>query len=234
MGKYEGKVSSLFAAGEKKLELEGGLYGKTKANALRFAAWWRLVTVEHGIVFWGLGLGTICLLALLSYATSRGGVSGSGLTFLFSQSDVIGAELGTVWGKLFLGLGAIMLFATQLGIFEASSRTISENFLLLTVKKGERANPSRAFYVALWSLIGLGIIYTLSGSHEPRFMITLGALLNAAAMMVSFPLIYLLNKKTLYKHARPSNFRGIIIIVATTFFAIFLTLSIKSVLEGKL
>jgi hypothetical protein len=234
MGKYGSKISSLFSGGSKAVRLEGALFAKTQNNFALFDRWWRLVLLEHGLVFWGLGLVTICLLAILSFATTQGGASANGLLFLYEQASVISQLIHPFVGTLFILSGAVMLFSTQLGVLESVSRIISENIILLNHHEGKKANPSLAFYITLWLLIGLGIAYILTGSREPRLMVTIGALMNAGAMMVAFPLIYLLNKKTLPKRIGPSQLRGVVFFIATVFFAYFLTLSVTTALKGGL
>ena len=66
----------------------------------------------------------------------------------------------------------------------------------------------------------LGIIYLFAGAVEPRALLTLGAILNAAAMMIAFPLILALNLK-LPRNIRPSLFRRLAMISAFLFFAYF-------------
>ena len=114
-----------------------------------------------------------------------------------------------------------MLFSTQLGVLESASRIISENFLLIVHKPNQPINASLAFYVALWGQIALGIIVLLFGFKEPRFLLTLSALLNAGAMMVAFPAIYILNRRLLAKELQPSIWRVFVLSAAFLFFLVF-------------
>lgn len=233
MGRYGGKISSLFAKGEKLMELKGQLFQDSTQNRTRWYGWWRLVQIEHGIVFWGLGLLTIILLGCLSRATSMG-ASGSGILFLFEEAKNIGTYLFPTAGTLFLIATTIMLFSTQLGVIESAVRIISENTILLLTKNGKKVNASAAFYLSLWSVIILGIAYTINGTVDPRLLLTFGAILNAVAMMVAFPLIWYLNNKKLPKFARPSFIRNIFLGISFIFFLFFVMLTIFESLGGKL
>lgn len=228
MGKWSGKITSLFAPGEKEIKLEGERFKDTTDNRKKWIQWWSLITKEHFIVFWGLGFLTIILLAVLAKSLTFGTAPESGLTFLFQEASQITARLGNVFGIAFLFMAAIMLFSTQIGVLESSSRIISENFLLLKYKKGMTANPSKAFYIALWAQITLGITMLLLGIQEPRFLLTLSAVLNAVAMMVAFPLVYLLNKSKLPKKYQPNSNRKAIMTIAFIFFAIFVLITFKN------
>jgi len=85
---------------------------------------------------------------------------------------------------------------------------------------------SAGFYFALWGQITLGILVLLSGWQEPRFLITLSAVLNATAMMIAFPLIYWLNRRELPKSIQASWWRKLVMLIAFTFFVIFVALNI--------
>jgi hypothetical protein len=50
----------------------------------------------------------------------------SGLSFIYFQAGAIGEKTLPFIGTLFLALAGVMLFSTQLGVLESSSRIISE------------------------------------------------------------------------------------------------------------
>lgn len=123
-------------------------------------------------------------------------------------------------GHLLIVVGALMLFTTQLGVLESASRVIAENILLLKYRHDQEVNASKMFYIVLWSELLFSAIFLFSGVSEPRTILTLGAILNAAAMMVAFTLILLLNRK-LPKLIRPSFGRQIMLVTSTSFFLYF-------------
>jgi hypothetical protein len=219
MGRFAAKITSLFAGGSAPMALIGRRFADTSANRKLWRRWWRLVNVEHGLVFWLLGFVTIVVLAVLSKALVYGQNTGEGLSFLYAQAAVIGTRSHALIGNFFLLSAAVMLLSTHLGILEAASRIISENVFLF-FKNQRKANLSFGFYVALWLQIGLGILVYLVGWQEPRFLLTLSAILNAAAMMVAFPLLLWLNTKHLLRPYQPSLLRKVMITVAFVFFAI--------------
>ncbi len=226
MGKYAAKISSLFSKDAQPISLEGHLFSNTPTNKVRWNQWWRMVNLEHFIVFWTLGLITILVLSALAKATVYGQVVESGLSFLYTEANIIGATLGTTVKIFFLLIASLMLFSTQLGVLESSARIISENVLLLSYKKGKKVNISKGFYVVLWLQILLGIAIYMFGITEPRVLITFSAILNAAAMMMSFGFVYLLNKRELPKEYQPGKIRKLIMLLAFIFFFYFLSLTI--------
>jgi hypothetical protein len=99
--------------------------------------------------------------------------------------------------------------------------------MLLFYKKGKKIDLSMGFYIALWGQILLGILIYSFGFQEPRLLLTLSAVLNAGAMMMSFPLIYLLNRRFLIKDIWPGVFRKMAMLVAFIFFVIFVMVTAR-------
>lgn len=226
MGKFTAKITSLLNKDEVKVAaVEGKRFTDTPANRRKWRQWWRMINLEHSIIFYGLGLLTIVIMVILSKILVFGQQVDSGLSFLYAEAAAITQQTMPAVGVVFLLIAALMLFSTQVGVLESSSRIISENVLLLFFRKGKKFNLSLAFYVALWAQIILGIIIYVSGVTEPRLLLTLSAVLNAAAMMVSFPLIYILNKKKLAKAYQPHWWRRLVMLLAFGFFVTFVVIT---------
>ena len=228
MGVYAQKLASLFSGKAEATELEGTRFKHTNKNFLRWQGWWKLVTTEHFLVFWLLGFITIVVLSVLATATVFGTGVEEGLSFLYTEAASISAVTHPILGTFFLLVAALMLFSTQVGVLESSSRIISENVLLLWFRKKKKLNLNKAFYVALWGQIGLGMVIYTIGFQEPRVLLTLGAVLNAAAMMMSFIFIGILNRKSLPKTYQTPLWRRIVMLLAVCFFAYFLVITAQS------
>ena len=54
-----------------------------------------------------------------------------GVDFILHEAQIVGQHLGGFAGTLFLIVGGLMLFNTQLTVFDATSRIMSENYLIL-------------------------------------------------------------------------------------------------------
>ncbi len=230
MGKYSQKIKSLFAKGGSDVSLKGTTFENNKASRFEFKKWWRVINLEHFFVFWLLGFLTITLLAVLSYSLVHGeaGVK-EGINFLFMESQIIGQKVTPVFGFVFLLLGFMMLYSTQIGVLESTSRIISENFFLLSQGKSSelKVNLSKLFYLALWGQITFGISVLLLGFKEPRLLLTLAAVINAFCMFVHLGLTYFLNKKMLPSELRPALWRKAILLIAFIFFGVFSFLTLR-------
>ncbi|KKS11329.1 MAG: hypothetical protein UU63_C0009G0021 [Candidatus Uhrbacteria bacterium GW2011_GWF2_41_430] len=135
MGKYAQKLAGLFRSSKKieKIRLEGYEFAETKESYNNFKTWWKRISIEHLLVFWFMGALSICLLMILSYTTVFG-MSGveQGIGFVILEGSVIATKLGPWVGIVFLFAVAIMLFQTQLGVMDSTSRIMAENASLKT------------------------------------------------------------------------------------------------------
>jgi hypothetical protein len=228
MGAYASSIKSIFTAGKSSdIQLSGSTFETTEANLKRFRGWWKIVNLEHLIVFWGLGLFTILMLALLSYSTVYGKHENfQGINFVLNESTVIAKAAGGIVATLFLLIAGAMLSATQLTVLESTSRIITENFLLATGKA--KANVSKIFYTVLWAQILFGITVFLVGFDEPRALLQLGALVNAVAMVIYTALILYLNNRVIHKEVRPSIIRNILLSLIFIFLLGFSLVTFKS------
>jgi hypothetical protein len=229
MGAFAQKIKSFFSKEGGEAQLEGMTFPKTKENLKEFNRWWRLMNLEHLVVFWLLGLLTIVMLSVLAYSLVYRIDTTQGISFLFAEAKLIGARTFPFVGLAFLVLGFLMLFSTQVGVLESTSRIISENAFLLLKKQGQKVNLSKGFYIALWGQIIFGITVLLLGFREPRFLLTLAAVINAVCMFIHLGLTFFMNHKVLPKELRPALYRKVILIIAFIFFGVF---SFLTLLQG--
>lgn len=225
MGVYSQKISSLFAKKEEKeIVLDGTDCAATPEDISRFKKWWKLISVEHAFVFWFLGAISMIFLMLLSYATTHGLTGNAeGINFVINEGAVIGQIVLPFVGVLFLVVVSIMLFQTQLGVMDSTSRIMAENLAIKKLHGQERGkiNLSKIYYYFVWAQIAFGIILFLFNIYEPKTLIILGAVINAFAMFVHLGLVFWLNHKILPKVFRPGWIRKIIIGIIFLFFGIF-------------
>ncbi|MCR4314597.1 MAG: Nramp family divalent metal transporter [Candidatus Uhrbacteria bacterium] len=226
MGKYAMKLSGLFRKKgvREEITLEGTAFEDTPVAQRRFRVWWRRISLEHAIVFWFIGAVSILLLMLLAYATAfELNGNGQGIQFVLKEGLAIGQALGPAFGIGFLIIVTVMLFQTQLGVMDSTSRIMAENAAISIMKaKGTSAVPlSKIYFVFLWGQIVFGILLFAMGMSEPKFLLVLGACLNAVAMFVHIGLVSWLNFRSLPKFYQPSVLRRILLGGIFLFFGIF-------------
>lgn len=225
MGKYSQKIASLMrGANEQTIQLAGTDFAINTKNMARFRAWWKVITIEHAIVFLLIGSLSMGLLMLLSFATTHG-LSGNaeGINFVVSEGRMIGEKFFPWVGTLFLLAVSIMLFQTQLGVMDSTSRIMAENVAIrkLGVHVNGMVALSRIYYYFVWAQIAFGVILFALNFHEPKTLIVLGAVINAVAMFVHVGLVSILNQTSLPKEMRPGWGRKLIIAIVFAFFGFF-------------
>ena len=65
MGKYAGRITSLFTGKGESVSLTGTRFEVNEINLLRFKAWWKNINTEHLLIFWFMGSITIIILGFL-------------------------------------------------------------------------------------------------------------------------------------------------------------------------
>lgn len=225
MGVYSQKIASLFSKEkDQEIILDGIDCAATPEDVSRFKKWWKLISIEHAFIFWFLGIISMIFLMLLSYATTYGMAGNTeGINFVINEGTIIGQTIFPFVGILFLVVVSIMLFQTQLGVMDSTSRIMAENLAIkkLDGKKEGRINLSRIYYFFVWAQIAFGIVLFLFNIYEPKTLIIFGAVINAFAMFVHLALVFWLNHKSLPKVFRPNLFRKIIIGIIFVFFGVF-------------
>ncbi|MDP3997378.1 MAG: Nramp family divalent metal transporter [Candidatus Andersenbacteria bacterium] len=225
MGKYANRITSLFTdrVDSKKISLTGNTFPLTKNNLANYRRWWRVINLEHFLVFWCLGLITMLTLSLLAYITVHGLTGNTeSINFVINEAAVIGQKTLPLIGVLFLVLTGIMLTATQLSVLDSTSRIITENILLASNKLV--TNVPRVYYWVLWVQIIFGIAVFTIGFDEPRVLIILSAIINAGTMFVYTGLLLWLNNSLLKKPLRPRFWRNTALVATFLFFGVLVSM----------
>ncbi len=228
MGKYAGRITSLLTGKAEDMEITGAKFTTEPSQLKRFKDWWRLINLEHGIVFWFIGTLTIVLLSFLAFSSIFGKGATNDISFIFKEALVLGERTFPLIGKAFLAVAGLMLFSTQLGVMDTTSRILTENLTLTSSKHFPASSIRRNFYVFLWIQIALGIVIIMAGFTQPLTLLILAAVLNAGAMFVHIGLTLWLNLTSLEKELRPSIFRIAIMLFSFLFFGFF---TIKTILS---
>jgi len=225
MGKYSGRITSLLTGthNSRKPILTGSKFPTTKQSTKEFKKWWRTINAEHFLVFWLTGAITIILLALLAYNTTFGhpDVNTSDIGFVITEGAEIGKMITPWVGTFFLTIATMTLFGTQLTIYDAVSRILSENVVLATRERIKPKHIPKIYYTTLWIMILSGVLIFSLGFTQPLQLLLLAAVLNAIAMFVHSGLTLWLNKTSLPKAIGPNAFRTAVMTLAFLFYGGF-------------
>jgi len=229
MGKYGSKITSILTGKREKAKLEGKTFAINALSLKRFNKWWKVINWEHGLIFWLTGFVTIAMLALLAYVTVHGsGVEIEGIGFLIEEAKVIGLRTVPVVGVVFLLIVGAMLFSTQLSVFDATSRIMSENLVIIDKKRFGIEKLPQFYYLFLWTQIILAMGVVIIGFGQPVGLVILAAGLNAVAMLVYGIAVLWMNMTSLKKELRPSGFRVGVVGIVIGFLVLFCVMTLKS------
>ncbi len=226
MGRYAEKIAGLFSGLKKPqfIRLAGETMADTPSEVNMFKQWWRKINTEHGFVFFFLGAWAMALLMLLAYATAYGAPSNrEGIHFVITEGATLAERIGPWVGVSFLAVVGVMLFQTQLGVLDSTSRIIAENIALQHLKRKEQGyfNLSRWYAIVVWLQIAVGSALLLFTTADPKSLIVLGAVANAFAMFVHIALVSVLNYRTLPASVQPALWRRVGLGLAFLIFGVF-------------
>lgn len=226
MAAYAEKMAGMFTAKgtRAKIRLAGQTFKDTPEARGAFRTWWRRVSVEHAVVFWFTGSLSILMLMLLAYAAAHGSPGNAqGIQFVLNEGMAVGARLGPWVGTAFLAAVGVMLFQTQLGVMDSTSRIMSENLAVAYTRftGNDQIRLSRTYFTFLWAQIAFGVALFLSGQTEPKTLLVLGACLNAVAMFVHIGLVARLNRAELPKAYQAPLWRQALLWGIFVFFGYF-------------
>ncbi len=231
MGKYSQKIAGFFTNIKNKqtVKLTGEHFELTPENIKQFNIWWKLVSLEHLLVFWFIGALTMGLLMILSFVTTFGlAGNAQGILFVINEGGAIAKNTFSFLGPLFLLVVSIMLFQTQLGVLDSTSRIMAENTAIKKLGEHQTGtiNLSKIYFTFLWLQIAFGVVLFLANIYEPRTLIVMGAVINAVAMTVHIALVNIANYILLPKVLQMRLWRKIILVLIFIIFAGFSSVTI--------
>ncbi|MBG0564829.1 Nramp family divalent metal transporter [Actinoplanes aureus] len=220
MGYRTGFISGMRGTQQKMLDV-GVTFPDDAANQSRWRRWYRLLLVDMwGVFFIGAMIGMLLPTILMAHAVEVSGTRPTTADVPTFVASVLDAEYGRGMFYIALILGVLILFSTQLGIFEAMVR--------VTTDAGHATSPKlraliegdpRRFYFPfmLFLLVVISVILHLA---LPVNLVQWSAnMSNLGALIYPFMLMYLNSK--LPKPARPRPWHYVLLAANVLFFGFF-------------
>ncbi|MEV0586453.1 Nramp family divalent metal transporter [Nonomuraea sp. NPDC050310] len=220
MGHRAGYLSGL--RGEKREILASGVtFDDSPENTARWRRWYRLLLVDMwGVFFVGAMLGMLLPAILMAQAVRLSGDKPTDADVSTFVAAALDEEYGRGMFYLSLVLGVLILFSTQLGIFEAMVRVTTDAAHATSprLRRLIEGDPRRFYYpFMLVLLVAISVIihFTL-----PQNLVNWSAnMSNLGALIYPFLLIYLNSR--LPKAARPRPWHYVILVLNFLFFGFF-------------
>ena len=121
------------------------------------------------------------MLSFIAYSTVYGTDVGTGLGFIEEMGNVLGENFGSFTRTIFFLMGMAILFTTELGVLDATSRISADIILTNTSTK---LSKSVLYLIFLWAEIIFGIIILSSGISGPVLLLKIAGSLNAFVMAI--------------------------------------------------
>ncbi len=220
MGYRTGFISGM--RGEGQTLRDGGVtFGDDEANAGRWRRWYRLLLMDQwGIFFIGAMLGMLLPTILMAQSVQLSGQKPTTATVPTFVASALGEEYGRGMFYIALIIGVLILFSTQLGIFEAMVRVTTDAAHANSPKLRRLldGDPRKFYYpFMLVLLVAISIILHLA---LPVNLVQWSAnMSNLGALIFPFLLIYLNYK--LPKVARPKPWHTVLLVANVLFFGFF-------------
>jgi hypothetical protein len=220
MGYHTGYLVGL--RGEKKELLASGVtFPDDPKNRDRWQRWYRLLLLDMwGVFFVGAMFGMFLPTILMAGAVQISGQAPTRETLPTFVAEVLRGEFGNLVFYATLIVGVLILFSTQLGIFEAMVRVTTD--ALHATSSRFRAlieQDTRRFYFP-FMLVLLIVISAIVYNGPPVGLVIWSAnMSNLGALIYPFFLIYLNSR--LPKPARPRPHHYVILVLNSLFFGFF-------------
>ncbi|WP_232666302.1 Nramp family divalent metal transporter [Pseudonocardia sp. TRM90224] len=220
MGHRTGFIAGL-RGGKQGVQSVGVTFPDDERNASMWRRWYRLLMVDMwGVFFVGAMLGMLLPTVLMSHAVALSGEQPTTANVPTFVASALAAEYGSGMFYLMLAVGVLILFSTQLGIFEAMVRVVTDAAPALSPRLRAliEGDPRRFYYPFMIALlIAIAIILHLA---LPVALVQFSAnMSNLGALIYPFLLIYLNSR--LPRAARPRPWHYVILILNFLFFGFF-------------
>lgn len=220
MGHRVGFISGM-RGGRQEILPVGVTFRDTPENKSRWRRWYRLLLIDQWAVFFcGAMLGMLLPTILMAHVVATSGekpTTGNVPTF---AAEKLGDQYGSGMFYLMLAVGVLILFSTQLGIFEALVRNFTDSVHATSprLRRVLEGDPRRFYYP--YMLVVLVVIAGAIHLAAPVKLVQISAnMSNLGALIFPFMLIYLNSR--LPKPARPRPWHYVILVLNFVFFGFF-------------
>ncbi|MDQ4002212.1 MAG: Nramp family divalent metal transporter, partial [Actinomycetota bacterium] len=142
----------------------------------RWNGWWRLANIEQLIVF--LGIGLVLLISLSVLVNSTIGTQedvGTELGFIQDEARALGNIIGRWFQFFFLAAVAIMLFSTNVGIVDYTSRLTADALKTGYLAESRFWSESKLYLAVVWIMTIGGSTVLIAGLNAPIVLLIISS-----------------------------------------------------------
>jgi hypothetical protein len=232
MGYRVGFISGM-RGGKQELLPVGATFPDTPENRTRWRRWYGLLKIDLWLVFFcGAMIGMLLPTILMAHVVATSGEAPTEANVPTFTAEQLGAQYGSGMFYLMLVVGVLVLFSTQLGIFEALVRNFTDAAHAVSprLRRILEGDPRKFYYpymLVLIVVIGAALHLAL-----PTELVRISAnMSNFGALMFPFVLMYLNSR--LPRPARPRPWHYVILVLNVVFFGFFFVNFAYELLVGE-
>ncbi len=201
-------------------------------NMRRWDGWWKVANKEQFITFFLIGVTSLIVLSVLTYATVGVGANlGESFDFIEAEGNSLKDSIAPWFGTAFWICGAIALFSTNLGILDYTSRLIADQLKVNAARTSKFWSESKIYFASVWTMITFGCIVLLSGLEQPLLLLVISSSIAGVMMFIYSILLIQLNRRALPHEIKIRNTRLGVMAFSVLFFGIFSVLLVID--QGK-
>ncbi len=234
MGTHIGRLTSPFTGNEEAISETGFHFPHTPANMARWRQWWTAACWEHFVSFLLTCIVCLALLTLISYIVFYDAAGNlqvdpnlykEGLGFVWAEAQRLGELIGPAAKIAFLVMGVAILFTTEFGVLDASSRISTDLVKVAWLRENNKWSEGRLYFWFLWGeiFLAIGILSLeyvgLKVGALALFQLT--AAMNGGVMFLYAVLLFFMNSQRLPKDIRIPAWRLAILGWTILFFGFF-------------
>jgi hypothetical protein len=191
-------------------------------NQRRWEGWWRIANKEQLITF--LGIGGALLIALSVLVNSTIGIRenvGTDLAFIQEEAAALGNIIAPWFETFFLVAVFIMLFSTNVGIVDYTSRLAADTLKTGYLARSEFWSESKIYLTVVWMMTIGGSIVLIAGLNAPIVLLVISAAGGGVVMALYSVMLIVLNTRALPDAIKLKGWRLPIMVVTAIFFLFF-------------
>ncbi|MEM0275052.1 MAG: Nramp family divalent metal transporter, partial [Nitrososphaerota archaeon] len=235
-----GYISAVIGGRKVELKAEEVPFRINEENMKKWKRWLMILRIDSWIVFSLITFITLIMTTTMAHAllTPEQAASLRGFGIAAAQAQALATYLGVAAWFVVLLSGFWILFDTQWGLMDSTTRVIVDNFWLASenVRKFAKGDPRRIYYLILYIMFFVSLIIMIGslvyGWASPYMLTLIGANLGLLALTIAYPLQIIVNYKYMPKELRPSPITTLILACGAIFYGFFLAAVILQTIFG--
>ncbi|MEM0078967.1 MAG: Nramp family divalent metal transporter [Nitrososphaerota archaeon] len=235
-----GYISAVIGGRKVELKTEEVPFRINEENMKKWKRWLMILRIDSWIVFSLITFITLIMTTTMAHAllTPEQAASLRGFGIAAAQAQALATYLGVAAWFVVLLSGFWILFDTQWGLMDSTTRVIVDNFWLASenVRKFAKGDPRRIYYLILYIMFFVSLIIMIGslvyGWASPYMLTLIGANLGLLALTIAYPLQIIVNYKYMPKELRPSPITTLILACGAIFYGFFLAAVILQTIFG--